>query len=68
MRWSYPRPTAYGCSTTARSTASTSTAQRVDWAPLTDGDEIAIGRHTIHFFDTATVGSGSSPAPAAVGE
>ena len=42
--------------------------QRVDWAPLTDGDEIAIGRHTIHFFDTATVGSGSPPAPAAVGD
>jgi pSer/pThr/pTyr-binding forkhead associated (FHA) protein len=42
--------------------------QRVDWAPLSDGDEIAIGRHTIHFFDTATVGSGASPAPAAVGE
>jgi pSer/pThr/pTyr-binding forkhead associated (FHA) protein len=42
--------------------------RRVDWAPLTDGDEIAIGRHTIHFFDTATVGSGSSPAPAAVGD
>ena len=41
---------------------------RVDWAPLNDGDEIAIGRHTIHFFDTATVGSGSSAAPAAVGE
>ena len=41
---------------------------RVDWAPLSDGDEIAIGRHTIHFFDTATVGSGSSPTPAAVGE
>ena len=41
--------------------------QRVDWAPLSDGDEIAIGRHTIHFFDTATVGSGS-PRPAAVGE
>jgi pSer/pThr/pTyr-binding forkhead associated (FHA) protein len=42
--------------------------QRVDWAPLTDGDEIAIGRHTIHFFDSATVGSGTSPAPAAVGD
>ena len=42
--------------------------RRVDWAPLTDGDEIAIGRHTIHFFDTATVGSGSPPAPAAVGD
>jgi pSer/pThr/pTyr-binding forkhead associated (FHA) protein len=42
---------------------------RVDWAPLSDGDEIAIGRHAIHYFDTATVGSGSSPAaPAAVAE
>ena len=41
---------------------------RVDWAPLTDGDEIAIGRHTIHYFDTATVGSGASAAPAALGE
>ena len=41
---------------------------RVDWAPLSDGDEIAIGRHTIHFFDSATVGSGSPPAPAAVGD
>jgi pSer/pThr/pTyr-binding forkhead associated (FHA) protein len=40
---------------------------RVDWAPLNDGDEIAIGRHTIHYFDTATVGSGAS-APAAVAE
>jgi pSer/pThr/pTyr-binding forkhead associated (FHA) protein len=42
--------------------------QRVDWAPLNDGDEIGIGRHIIHFFDTATVGSGTPPAPAAVGE
>ena len=41
--------------------------ERVDWAPLTDGDEIAIGRHTIHYFDTATVGSGAS-APAAFAE
>jgi pSer/pThr/pTyr-binding forkhead associated (FHA) protein len=37
---------------------------RVDWAPLSDGDEIAIGRHTIHYFDTATVGSGASPTAA----
>ena len=42
--------------------------ERVEWAPLADGDEIAIGRHIIHFFDTATVGTGSSPAPAAVGD
>ena len=37
--------------------------ERVDWAPLNDGDEIAIGRHTIHFFDTATVGSGGGHPP-----
>jgi pSer/pThr/pTyr-binding forkhead associated (FHA) protein len=42
--------------------------RRVDWAPLSDGDEITIGRHTLHFFDTATVGSGAPPAPAAVGD
>jgi pSer/pThr/pTyr-binding forkhead associated (FHA) protein len=42
--------------------------ERVDWAPLADGDEIAIGRHTIHFFDTATVGSGASGPPATVAE
>jgi hypothetical protein len=41
--------------------------ERVDWAPLTDGDEIAIGRHTIHYFDTAKVGSGAS-APAALAD
>jgi pSer/pThr/pTyr-binding forkhead associated (FHA) protein len=42
--------------------------ERVDWAPLSDGDEIAIGRHTIHFFDTATVGSSASGPPATVAE
>jgi FHA domain len=31
--------------------------RRVEWSPLTDGDEVAIGRHTLHFMDTATVGS-----------
>jgi pSer/pThr/pTyr-binding forkhead associated (FHA) protein len=30
---------------------------RVEWSPLTDGDEVAIGRHTLYFMDTATVGS-----------
>jgi pSer/pThr/pTyr-binding forkhead associated (FHA) protein len=41
---------------------------RVDWAPLTDGDEITVGRHTIFFLDTARVDAGSSPAPAALAE
>jgi pSer/pThr/pTyr-binding forkhead associated (FHA) protein len=31
--------------------------RRVEWSPLTDGDEVGIGRHTLHFLDTATVGS-----------
>ena len=26
--------------------------RRVEWAPLTDGDEIAVGRHTLYFIDT----------------
>jgi pSer/pThr/pTyr-binding forkhead associated (FHA) protein len=28
---------------------------RVEWSPLTDGDEITIGRHTLYFMDTAAV-------------
>ena len=31
--------------------------RRVEWSPLADGDEIAIGRHTLFFMDTAAVGS-----------
>jgi pSer/pThr/pTyr-binding forkhead associated (FHA) protein len=34
--------------------------RRVEWSPLSDGDEIAVGRHTLYYMDTATVGS---PAP-----
>jgi pSer/pThr/pTyr-binding forkhead associated (FHA) protein len=30
---------------------------RVEWSPLSDGDEVAIGRHTLYFMDTSTVGS-----------
>jgi len=33
--------------------------RRVEWSPLTDGDEVAIGRHTLHFMDTAV----DSPVP-----
>jgi pSer/pThr/pTyr-binding forkhead associated (FHA) protein len=36
--------------------------ERVEWAPLADGDEITIGRHAIFFLDTATVGSASPQA------
>ena len=26
--------------------------RRVEWSPLTDGDEVAIGRHMLFFLDT----------------
>lgn len=45
--------------------------RRVEWSPLTDGDHIVVGRHTLWFLDTATVGAGAEPAgaaPAAVAE
>ena len=29
--------------------------RRVEWSPLTDGDEITIGRHTLFYFDTVSV-------------
>jgi pSer/pThr/pTyr-binding forkhead associated (FHA) protein len=31
--------------------------RRVEWSPLADGDEVAIGRHTLYFLDTAVAGS-----------
>jgi len=37
--------------------------RRVEWSALKDGDRIVVGRHTLWFFDTATVG-GPTPAPA----
>lgn len=40
--------------------------RRVEWSPLKDGDEIVVGRHTLSFMDTATVGSPvAAAAPAA---
>ena len=42
--------------------------RRVEWSPLRDGDEIGIGRHAIFYLDTATVGSATGPAPAALAE
>ena len=42
--------------------------ERVEWAPLADGDEITIGRHSIFFLDTATVGSAGSPQGALAAE
>jgi len=31
--------------------------RRVEWSPLADGDEIVVGRHTIHYMDTAVAGT-----------
>jgi pSer/pThr/pTyr-binding forkhead associated (FHA) protein len=31
--------------------------RRVEWSPLADGDELAIGRHTLYFMDSVTVGT-----------
>jgi hypothetical protein len=42
--------------------------RRVEWSPLADGDEVTIGRHTLYFMDTATVGSAAAPAPATTAE
>ena len=41
--------------------------RRVEWSPLADGDEVTIGRHSLFFMDTATVGA-PVPAPAVTGE
>ncbi len=43
--------------------------RRVEWSALTDGDEIVVGRHSIFFMDTATVGAAAdSPEPALAAE
>jgi pSer/pThr/pTyr-binding forkhead associated (FHA) protein len=42
--------------------------RRVEWSPLKDGDQITVGRHTLFFLDTATVGQPVAAAPAAVAE
>lgn len=38
--------------------------RRVEWSALRDGDQIAVGRHTLWFLDTASVGlpTGGEPA------
>ena len=43
--------------------------RRVEWSPLADGDELVVGRHTIHFMDTAADDQSlPGSAPAAVAE
>lgn len=38
--------------------------RRVEWSALADGDEITVGRHSLFYIDTATVGSPVEPAVA----
>ena len=43
--------------------------RRVEWSPLADGDEIVVGRHTIHFMDSAAAAPAEpESAPAALAE
>jgi pSer/pThr/pTyr-binding forkhead associated (FHA) protein len=39
--------------------------RRVEWSPLADGDEIVVGRHTIHFMDTALAETALPESPPA---
>ena len=41
--------------------------RRVEWSPLVDGDEVSVGRHTLFYMDTASVGSAVA-TPAVTGE
>jgi pSer/pThr/pTyr-binding forkhead associated (FHA) protein len=44
--------------------------RRVEWSPLKDGDQVVVGRHTLWFIDTATVGGPvrRAPTPATLAE
>ena len=42
--------------------------RRVEWSPLKDGDQIVVGRHTLFFLDTATVGQPVAATPAGATE
>lgn len=42
--------------------------RRVEWSPLKDGDQIVVGRHTLFFLDTATVGSAVAAASPSAAE
>ena len=42
--------------------------QRVEWSPLSDGDRISVGRHTLWFLDTTAVQAPTEPEPLAAAE
>ena len=35
--------------------------RRVEWSPLTDGDELAVGRHALYFLDTVSTPAATPP-------
>jgi pSer/pThr/pTyr-binding forkhead associated (FHA) protein len=41
---------------------------RVEWSPLTDGDRIAVGRHTLWFLDTTGVAAAPVATPVAAAD
>jgi hypothetical protein len=36
--------------------------RRVEWSPITDGDELVIGRHALYFMDTVSAAAPAAPA------
>ena len=42
--------------------------RRVEWSPLTDGDEIVVGRHRLFYMDTTEAAVATPAEPAAVAE
>jgi pSer/pThr/pTyr-binding forkhead associated (FHA) protein len=42
--------------------------RRVEWSPLTDGDELVIGRHALYFLDTVSEPAAAGTASAAIPE
>ena len=41
---------------------------RVEWSPLTDGDRISVGRHTLWFVDTTAIGATPAATPVAAAD
>jgi hypothetical protein len=42
--------------------------ERVEWSPLADGDQISVGRHSLWFFDNATIGAVPAPPAGAIAD
>ena len=42
--------------------------RRVEWSPLTDGDRITVGRHTLWFLDTTAVDAAPHASPLAAAD